>query len=315
MNGKRKKTGMVISRRVVLVAGMIVPALLLLSLAYPVSAEVTQEKVKEVAKGLACLCGDCPRRPLDECACGWADRKRSRIAEALEAGQDKETIVAGFVAEFGQEAYVTPPAEGFNLTAWIMPIVVPAARRHCGAFGVTQLVAATRRSRRRPGPGYKTGRPVQIKAGTGTQGARSVSVAFCIVIVAVVFIFVFRPFITTRGRIGEADAGSGRGNQLLVDREALYDAIRELDFDYRMGKVEEGRLSRDRSRYESRAVELMRAIEETTGPPVGIEDRIEQEIAALRERDTGACAGCGDSTPEGARFCPRCGKALSEPRL
>ena len=125
MNGKRKKTGMVISRRVVLLAGMIVPALLLLSLAYPVSAEVTQEKVKEVAKGLACLCGDCPRRPLDECACGWADRKRSRIAEALEAGQDKETIVAGFVAEFGQEAYVTPPAEGFNLTAWIMPIVVP----------------------------------------------------------------------------------------------------------------------------------------------------------------------------------------------
>ena len=80
--------------------------------------------MREVAKGLACLCGDCPRRPLDECACGWADRKRSRIAEALEAGQDKETIVAGFVAEFGQEAYVTPPAEGFNLTAWIMPIVV-----------------------------------------------------------------------------------------------------------------------------------------------------------------------------------------------
>ncbi len=141
------------------------------------------------------------------------------------------------------------------------------------------------------------------------------SVAFCIVIVAVVFIFVFRPFITTRGRIGEADAGSGRGNQLLVDREALYDAIRELDFDYRMGKVEEDDYRATRSRYESRAVELMRAIEETTGPPVGIEDRIEQEIAALRERDTGACAGCGDSTPEGARFCPRCGKALSEPRL
>ena len=100
---------------------MIFPALLLLSLAGFVSAEVTQERVRDVAKGLACLCGTCPRRPLDECACGWADQKRERIAEALKAGQDNEAIVAGFVAEFGQEVFVTPPAEGFNLSAWIMP--------------------------------------------------------------------------------------------------------------------------------------------------------------------------------------------------
>ena len=102
---------------------MIFPALLLLSFAGSVSAEVTQERVRDVAKGLACLCGTCPRRPLDECSCGWADQKRERIAKALEAGQDRETIVAGFVAEFGQEAYVTPPAEGFNLSAWIMPFM------------------------------------------------------------------------------------------------------------------------------------------------------------------------------------------------
>ncbi len=102
---------------------MIFPALLLLSVAGSVSAEVTQKQVRAVARGLACLCGDCPRRPLDECSCGWADRNRARIAEALEAGQDKEAIVAGFVAEFGQEVFVTPPAEGFNLSAWIMPIV------------------------------------------------------------------------------------------------------------------------------------------------------------------------------------------------
>ncbi|MDE2998409.1 MAG: cytochrome c-type biogenesis protein CcmH [Gemmatimonadota bacterium] len=102
---------------------MIVPALLLLLLAGSVFAEVAQERVRDVAKGLACLCGTCPRRPLDECACGWADQKRARIAEALEAGQDREAIIAGFVAEFGQEVYVTPPASGFNLSAWIMPIM------------------------------------------------------------------------------------------------------------------------------------------------------------------------------------------------
>ena len=84
-----------------------------------------------------------------------------------------------------------------------------------------------------------------------------------------------------------------------MDRETLYDAIRELDFDYRMGKVEEDDYRATRSRYENRAVELMRAIEETAGPAPGIEDRIEHEIAALRKKDTGACAGCGSSTPGG----------------
>ena len=117
-------------------ARIIVPAFVLLLLAWSVFAEVTPERVREVAKDLACLCGTCPRRPLDECACGWADKRRAGIAEALEAGRDKETIIAGFVAEFGQEAYVTPPARGFNLTAWIMPIVVLLL----GAFVVRAVV-------------------------------------------------------------------------------------------------------------------------------------------------------------------------------
>ena len=140
------------------------------------------------------------------------------------------------------------------------------------------------------------------------------SVGVCIVIVTAVFIFVFRPFMTTRGRVGQTDAGSGRGNRLIEDREALYDAIRELDFDYRMGKVEEDDYRATRSRYEGRAIELMRAIEETAGPSPEIDERIEREIAALRRKDTDTCAGCGSASPAGARFCPQCGKALAESR-
>ena len=138
------------------------------------------------------------------------------------------------------------------------------------------------------------------------------SVAFCIATVALVFIFVFRPFLTTRGRIGERDAGAGGGTRLVEEREALLDAIRELDFDHRMGKVEEEDYRETRSRYENRAVELMRAVEESAGPTPEIEDRIEEEIAALRKKNTVSCAGCGWETPEGARFCPQCGKALAE---
>jgi len=88
--------------------------------------EVTDRQVKEVAKEMACLCGTCPRRPLNECSCGWADQYRARIGKELGEGKTKEMIVAGFVDEFGLEVFSTPPAEGFNISAWVMPFFVLA---------------------------------------------------------------------------------------------------------------------------------------------------------------------------------------------
>ena len=34
----------------------------------------------------------------------------------------KDQVIAGFVGEFGERIFVTPPAEGFNLMVWFMPI-------------------------------------------------------------------------------------------------------------------------------------------------------------------------------------------------
>jgi len=93
----------------------------LVSLLLPVQAQVEEAHVMDVAKELACLCGSCPTRPLDECRCGYAGNQRERIAKELEAGKTKEQVIAGFVGEFGARIFVTPPAEGFNLMAWFMP--------------------------------------------------------------------------------------------------------------------------------------------------------------------------------------------------
>ena len=81
-------------------------------------------QVRDVARELACLCGDCPTRPLDECTCGFAGQKRSEIAEHLDRGEDKETVIAAFVARYGTQVLVVPPARGFNLSAWVMPFIV-----------------------------------------------------------------------------------------------------------------------------------------------------------------------------------------------
>ncbi len=119
-----------------------------LCLAVPAGAEVTDAEVKEVARELACLCGTCPRRPLHECSCGWADKYRARIKGALEAGQDKPAIVASFVREFGQEAFSAPPKSGFNLTAWVMPFLALAL----GGLAVRTVMVTWSRDRRVPAP-------------------------------------------------------------------------------------------------------------------------------------------------------------------
>lgn len=80
--------------------------------------------IEEVGKELACLCGDCPRRPLHECICGYAQQQHERIRSMLADGQTPQAIVDAYVRDFGMEVLSKPPAEGFNLAAWIMPPAV-----------------------------------------------------------------------------------------------------------------------------------------------------------------------------------------------
>ncbi len=141
-------------------------------------------------------------------------------------------------------------------------------------------------------------------------------VAGYILIAAAVIGFVFRPLFMTRGQLDRASHREGRRRQLLEDREMLYEAIRELDFDHRMGKVEEADYRQTRVRYEARAVELMKAIDKGNGRAGEVEDRIEQEVAALRRASKGkkrsrpACPDCKAQVPYNARFCPQCGASL-----
>ena len=69
----------------------------------------------------------------------------------------------------------------------------------------------------------------------------------------------------------------------------VYEAIRELDFDHRMGKVEEDDYRQTRARYTAQAVELIKSLDKASSQadrpapkPQGISDQIESEIAAIR---------------------------------
>jgi len=83
-----------------------------------------------------------------------AARMRAFIRERISAGDTKSDIKAKLVAEFGEGVLAAPPARGFNLLAWALPIG--------GAFVALLAVGllAGRWARSRPaGPAF---------AGTGT---------------------------------------------------------------------------------------------------------------------------------------------------
>lgn len=118
-----------------------------LTLTVPTFAkEVTKVQRDEVGKELACLCGTCPRRPLNECTCGYAQQQQKRIDGLLAEGKTKQQVIDIYIAEFGKEVLSKPPTEGFNLMAWVMPPLVLLF----GFFMVRTVIQAWSKSKPAP---------------------------------------------------------------------------------------------------------------------------------------------------------------------
>lgn len=109
---------------------------------------VDEAAYKRVSDRLICQCGCnyglsyCPHLE-----CPSAPKLRAAIREKLAAGQSEEQVLKALVADFGPAVLGAPPAEGFNLTAWVMPF----AALLLGLFLVQHL--ARRWRARPPAPG------------------------------------------------------------------------------------------------------------------------------------------------------------------
>ena len=75
-----------------------------------------------------------------------AERERAFINELIAEGKTKDQIKDALVAEYGPEVLAVPRSEGFDLTAWILPVA--------GVLAAIVLIAlAARRWRRAGGDG------------------------------------------------------------------------------------------------------------------------------------------------------------------
>jgi hypothetical protein len=106
---------------------------------------------------------------------------------------------------------------------------------------------------------------------------------------------------------------------LVVQRDATYTAIKDLDFDREMGKLSDADYSSMRSKLETKAVAVLRELDALKGSgtrtrDIGSGDEvIEREVQRLRRSApaTGAkCPKCGTAHAAGDAFCAKCGTTL-----
>jgi rubrerythrin len=93
-----------------------------------------------------------------------------------------------------------------------------------------------------------------------------------------------------------------------LERQKLdgYTAIKEAEFDLRMGKLSDADFNATRDKYAAQALEAIAALEalEAAQPRMLADARRPARIAF--------CPMCGHAVPPRANFCPACGRALKE---
>lgn len=80
------------------------------------------DEVLRISKNL--YCPVCTGVPLDVCETQACLQWRALIREKLIAGENEQAIRAYFIAQYGERVLGAPPPEGFNLSAYILPVAV-----------------------------------------------------------------------------------------------------------------------------------------------------------------------------------------------
>jgi cytochrome c-type biogenesis protein CcmH len=103
----------------------------------------TPNDVARVSRQL--YCPVCPNTPLDVCETQACKDWRELIRTKLNGGESDRQIIDYFVAQYGQRVLAQPPAKGFNLLVWIIPVVFLA-------LATAGLIIILRRWSRSRGP-------------------------------------------------------------------------------------------------------------------------------------------------------------------
>lgn len=153
-------------------------------------------------------------------------------------------------------------------------------------------------------------------------------VFIAIIFTAMMIFQMLRPFLRSqqeRVRFEILDHDLRRVGELAARKAGLLESLREVEFDYRTGKLNEEDYQAAKSRYERATIKTMRALDEIHGGrgwESAVDDELNKRIAVMQQREQAAahstpkvsaeieCPDCGKQLEADARFCSNCGTTL-----
>ncbi len=97
------------------------------------------------------MCTAC-REPLEVAQSPQADSERTYIRGLIAQGETKSQILNNLVAQYGAAVLGKPPAHGFNLTVYVIPVAILALGAAILAFTLPRWRRRTRASARERAP-------------------------------------------------------------------------------------------------------------------------------------------------------------------
>jgi hypothetical protein len=160
------------------------------------------------------------------------------------------------------------------------------------------------------------------------------AIFFVLAVLILVGMYLYAPFIGRTRRLGSVEGH--QASSLLAERDRIVNALQELDFDYKLGKIPAEDYPVQRTELLQKGADILRQLDElqpvkiaradaqsrlesavaASEPPARLtDDDLESLIATRRklrkEKSAGFCPRCGQPVLLVDRFCPGCGKSLS----
>jgi len=139
----------------------------------------------------------------------------------------------------------------------------------------------------------------------------------CSVLVLVAGVYVLAPLFTeSRGNLEVELLAETELDRLLARKAVVYTNLKDLEFEYKMGRLSDGDFRRLEAGYKAEAAALLQKLDQV-GADKDLDESIEQDVAARKSRlfpgaaaEAARCPSCGAEVIAGKKYCADCGKRL-----
>ncbi len=148
------------------------------------------------------------------------------------------------------------------------------------------------------------------------------TILFLAALAAGVVLFILFPVFARYGEVSRLPTAGARERKSLGEqKERLYDAIKDVDFEYRAGKLSDADYQSVRSDLVSQAAVVISRLDELAEPaePVVPAQAPHKEASAesptkdVTATEGPTCPSCQQVNPPGAKFCLQCGAQIAAP--